>query len=141
MTHKNPNKFRTKCQKSLVNSQWMKRWFTVFSFFLHKQHQLTRVRPCLLRLLIVRILPKDAVQVKKAVRGGALTFQKIILFKRYEKHFIGPKLTSVQQNIHIYYQIQQTQRIKYSMRQQYMFLTLGLKHKSKRRSNLPNQNM
>jgi hypothetical protein len=132
MTHENPNKFGTECQNSLVNSQWMRWWFTVFLFFLHRQHQLTRVRSHTLRLSIMRILTKNAVQVKKTVRGGALTFPKGILFKRNEKHFIGPKLTSVQQNTHKYYQIQQTQRIKYSMRQQYACLTLGLQCKSKR---------
>jgi hypothetical protein len=55
----------------------MRRWFTVSSLFLQRQHQLTRVRPCLLRLSIVRILSKAIVQTKKGKRGGALTFQTI----------------------------------------------------------------
>jgi hypothetical protein len=40
MTHETPNKVRTKFHISLVNSQWKKRWFTVSSLFLQRQHQL-----------------------------------------------------------------------------------------------------
>jgi hypothetical protein len=43
---------------------------------------LIRVRPHLLRLSIVRILPKAAGQVKKAIRGGAFTFQTLFQVKR-----------------------------------------------------------
>jgi hypothetical protein len=74
----------------LVNSQWMRRWFTVSSFFfLQRQHQLARVRPRLLILSIVRAFPEVAVQVKKALCGGALTFQT--LFHGNKQDFLTVK--------------------------------------------------
>jgi hypothetical protein len=50
-----------------------------FLIFLIRQHQLARWKPCLLRLSTMRILPIAAVHKKKAMHGGALTFQ--ILFQ------------------------------------------------------------
>jgi hypothetical protein len=73
MIHETLNQMRTKCQILLVNSQWMRRLFTVSSLFLQRQHQLTGVRPRLLRLSIMRILSKASVQVKKVIRDGAFT--------------------------------------------------------------------
>jgi hypothetical protein len=49
----------------------------VSSLFLQRQHQLTSIRPRLLRLSIVRILPKATIQVKKAIRGVVFTFQTL----------------------------------------------------------------
>jgi hypothetical protein len=69
MTHEVSNKMRIKCHILLVNSQWMKKWFTISSLFVQIQHQLTRVRPCLLKLSIVRILLKATIQVKKTIQG------------------------------------------------------------------------
>jgi hypothetical protein len=44
---------------------------------LTKTTPITRVRPHLIRLSVVSILPKAAVHVKKAIRGGAFTFQRL----------------------------------------------------------------
>ena len=46
-----------------------------FLILLHRQHQLAREKPHLLRLSRVKILPFAAVHKKKAMQEGALTFQ------------------------------------------------------------------
>jgi hypothetical protein len=44
---------------------------------LTKTTPITRIRPHLIRLSVVSILPKAAIHVKKAIRGGAFTFQRL----------------------------------------------------------------
>ena len=46
------------------------------------QHQLTSTRPHRLKLSAVKILPKAAVQEKKATLGGTLVFQMLFQGKQ-----------------------------------------------------------
>jgi len=72
-THANPNNPKIEFHKALANSQWSKRWPTVSTLFLHKQHQSITMICCFLTLSKERILLKAAFQVGE--KKGALLHQ------------------------------------------------------------------
>ena len=61
-----PNKVNTIDHKSKAIGQWIRRWSTDTSFLLHIQHQSKIKIFCFLRLSIVKIFPKAAIQTKKS---------------------------------------------------------------------------
>ena len=75
ITQQTPNRVKTIFQRSRVIGQCKRRWLIDSSPDLHMQHQSKMSTFLFLRLSMVIILPKAAVQVKKATLVGTLTFQ------------------------------------------------------------------
>ena len=74
-----PNKHKIILHISNAIGQWRRRWSTDSPHPLHIKHH-SRTTKCLfLRLSIVKILPKAAVQEKKATRGGTFDCHTIKL--------------------------------------------------------------
>lgn len=79
ITHKIPNKTKKNTQKSLIG-QLRSRWFIVSPVDLHIQYQ-SMTSMGLLRLSIVKIFPKVAVQRKTATVVGTFGFHKLFQVK------------------------------------------------------------
>ena len=78
-----PNKVNTIDHKSKAIGQWIRRWSTDSPFLLHIQHQSKIKIFHFLRLSIVKIFPKIAVQTKKATLEGSDNYTCAIPQKDY----------------------------------------------------------
>ena len=83
-----PNKVNTIDFKSKAIGEWIRRWSTDSPFLLHIQHQSKIKIHHLLRLSIVKIFPKAAVQTKKTTLDGTLDFQTVFQGKDWSKLFV-----------------------------------------------------
>ena len=70
ITHGAPNRSKIVSHNCFAIEQCRKRWSEDSPAALHIQHQSTNTTRRFLKLSLVRILPKTAVQTKKATRGG-----------------------------------------------------------------------
>ena len=81
--HWTPNNGNTKFHNSLAIGQCIIKWSIVSSPLLHMQYKSTTTTWCLLKLSIVKILPKAAVQRKKLTLVGTFDIHMVFQGKGF----------------------------------------------------------